>query len=289
MTVMAVLISVVFAGCFLTDPKTEKNDPTDPTTLPTQPMINVTGGMVAGSAEWAERINEYYNLDASNGLDVYVWQMAQRIYSFGVLPHSEQPREPLDEELLKMPGVSYDIMAHILWSYDIAEEDIHIIPWQNPISSYIPEYWVYTEGETEAEHTAKQAKYIETIRYLLLDYLYETPVQPIDQIVVDIDGDGRVEECYLADGITYGVSSFRFYTRELGQKKWEYMSLVAPIHWYSEMKFVVDSEGKVWIDAVCLGFGTEDELQRLEIKLMEGYVDFLHNGETILRGLSPDE
>ena len=31
---------------------------------------------------------QYFDLDDSNGLDVYVWQLAENSYYFGLLPHT---------------------------------------------------------------------------------------------------------------------------------------------------------------------------------------------------------
>ncbi len=84
-----------------------------------------------------DKYPEYFGLDASNGLDVYVWEMAEDCYYFGLLPHTEEQRDWLSTELLNLQGVDVDKMRQILSTYNIDENDINIIPWQNPISSYI--------------------------------------------------------------------------------------------------------------------------------------------------------
>lgn len=43
---------------------------------------------------------EYFDLDASTGLDVYVWQMSPGSYYFGLLPHTASPRDSTAQELL---------------------------------------------------------------------------------------------------------------------------------------------------------------------------------------------
>ena len=90
---------------------------------------------------------QYFGLTPENGLDVYVWQMAKNRYSFGLLPHSEAGRQMFDPELMNLRGASADEMRAILSSYNISEKKINVIPWQNPLSSYIGEWWIINEGE----------------------------------------------------------------------------------------------------------------------------------------------
>ena len=107
---------------------------------------------------------EYFGLDASGGLDVIVWQMAEELYAFGLLPHSDTPRGMIDEELMSLRAVNAEQMRKILDSYSIADDDIYIIPWQNPISSYLCEYFIHFAGKDPTE--ARQA-YIEKIREMI--------------------------------------------------------------------------------------------------------------------------
>lgn len=57
---------------------------------------------------------EYFDLDASAGLDVYVWQMAPDSYYFGLLPHAASPRDSTAQELLALRGASSEQMRYIL-------------------------------------------------------------------------------------------------------------------------------------------------------------------------------
>ena len=82
---------------------------------------------------------EYFDLDASAGLDVYVWQLASDSYSFGLLPHTASPRSNISQELMSLRGANSEKMQYILTTYALNPDDIHIIPWQNPVSSYVPE------------------------------------------------------------------------------------------------------------------------------------------------------
>ena len=86
-----------------------------------------------------EEYPQYFDIDASNGLDVVVWQMAKDSYNFGLLPHSEKRRKNTDEELMNLKPVSAGEMRIILSTYKIDTGKIDVVVWQNPFSSYIPE------------------------------------------------------------------------------------------------------------------------------------------------------
>lgn len=152
--IAAVVACVAVAVCFLTNPRGNNYGETNPNKL------NETQISLMSSYP------EYFGLDSSEGLDVYVWQMAENHYSFGVLSHSKQMRDWLSDDLLNLKGVSVDNMREILATYDVDEEDIYVIPWQNPISSYIGEYWIITEGE---DINAKRNAYVERIRAMLFE------------------------------------------------------------------------------------------------------------------------
>ncbi|MBE6610168.1 MAG: hypothetical protein E7634_05835 [Ruminococcaceae bacterium] len=106
----------------------------------------------------------YIGLDASNGLDVYVWQMSRNNFYFGLLPHSDQPRDRTDDEVMDLRGVDESQMREILASYDIDESQVYIVPWQCPLSSYICEYWRIREGE---DIEAKKAEYLDYVRKMI--------------------------------------------------------------------------------------------------------------------------
>lgn len=109
---------------------------------------------------------QYFDLDASKGLDVYVWQMAKDSYSFGLLPHAEPQREWIASELLGLKGIKADKMRLILSTYNVDEQEIHIIPWSNPASSYIGVYWIVSEENSIEE---QQKEYVEMVKGMLFD------------------------------------------------------------------------------------------------------------------------
>ena len=108
---------------------------------------------------------EYFDLSTLKGLEVYVWQMAPDSYSCGVLPGTN--REKTLEELMKLKGAAADEMKAILSSYDINERDIVIVPWQNPISSYLGEHMISFDDEEPAAAAKRRQDYIDMIRDML--------------------------------------------------------------------------------------------------------------------------
>ena len=102
-------------------------------------VLSITSCMSKEAAELKKQYPQYFGLDASGGLDVVVWQMSQNSYSFGLLPHSEEQRNWLDEELTDLKPVNAEQMKIILSTYRIDSSKIDICIWQNPVSSYIPE------------------------------------------------------------------------------------------------------------------------------------------------------
>lgn len=114
-----------------------------------------------------EKYPEYFELPTSKGLEVYVWQMAPNSYSFGVLPGTN--REKTFDELWNMKGATVGEMRSILSSYDIDKSDIIIIPWQNPISSYIGEYWIRFADEDTSLTAKRRQEYIDNIHTMLFD------------------------------------------------------------------------------------------------------------------------
>lgn len=118
---------------------------------------------------------DYFDLPTSKGLEVYVWQMAPDSYSCGVLPGTN--REKTLEELMKLKGATIAEMQVILSTYDIAVENIFIIPWQNPVSSYIAGYWISQKDEDPAVVEKHKQEYIDGIRQMLFGTEYSASVK----------------------------------------------------------------------------------------------------------------
>ena len=124
-----------------------------------------TSGTTVEFDSLKEKYPEYYDLDTSKGLEVYVWQMAPGSYSFGLLPGTD--REKTDQEIWNLRGTSAEEMKSILSGYNVEEKDVFIIPCQKPISSYIGEYWVRQEDEDAESMKVRRQAYVESIRDML--------------------------------------------------------------------------------------------------------------------------
>ena len=60
-----------------------------------------------------------------------------------------------------------DQMKIILSTYELYHDDIHIVPYQNPLVSYVGEYWKVFDGESDDEVNARREAYIENVREML--------------------------------------------------------------------------------------------------------------------------
>lgn len=223
---------------------------------------------------------EYFDLDASAGLDVYVWQMAPDSYYFGLLPHTASPRDSTAQELLALRGASSEQMRYILAAYALDPDDIHVIPWQNPISSYIPECWIVTENGESLEE--KQAQYIETVSAMLFgegDTLLHDDYPIYDSIVFDVDGDGIDEVCVLGFGRTSGLFTFTFRAAEIGADTLKYDTLFCT-EWY-DLSFIRGDDGVVRVQGIDQKEPPQTHL--FDIAVVDGSIQLTEDGQSISR------
>lgn len=161
--VVALVACVVVAVCFLTNPVKDNTDQTEDIPTPTPTPI-----VLSDKYKWLlEYCPEYFRIDASDGLDVYVWQMAANSYSFGVLPHKDTQRHGISSELMELKATSADQMLAILSTYDLGEGNIHIVPWRHPLFGYIPDWSASEEGGGSEDADEKTDEYIERVRNIL--------------------------------------------------------------------------------------------------------------------------
>ncbi|MBO5294887.1 MAG: hypothetical protein J6B71_06585 [Clostridia bacterium] len=120
-----------------------------------------------------QKYPEYFGLDASAGLDVYVWQMGPNSYSFGLLPHSEVPRYRFSPELGDLKETGVEEMRVILSTYDIDSSQIHVLPWDNWLSSYRGWYSIIDEDDPYE----KAEIYVEFLRQKLFGEVVFTTSQ----------------------------------------------------------------------------------------------------------------
>ena len=71
---------------------------------------------------------EYYNLDTFKGIEVYVWQTEEGEYQCGAMGGTNIGKSHEDILNLVMNGATFNEMRTILSSYNIAKENIIIIP-----------------------------------------------------------------------------------------------------------------------------------------------------------------
>ena len=223
---------------------------------------------------------EYFDLDASAGLDVYVWQMAPDSYYFGLLPHAASPRDSTAQELLALRGASSEQMRYILAAYALDPDDIHVIPWQNPISSYIPECWIVTENGESLEE--KQAQYIQTVSTMLFgegNTLLHDGYPIYDSIVFDVDGDGIDEVCVLGFGRTSGLFTFTFRAAEIGADTLKYDTLFCT-EWY-DLSFIHGDDGVVRVQGIDQKEPPQTHL--FDIAVVDGSIQLTEDGQSISR------
>ena len=223
---------------------------------------------------------EYFDLDASTGLDVYVWQMSPDSYYFGLLPHTASPRDSTAQELLALRGASSEQMWYILAAYALDPDDIHVIPWQNPISSYIPACWIVTENGESLEE--KQAQYIETVSTMLFgegDTLLHDDYPIYDSIVFDVDGDGIDEVCVLGFGRTSGLFTFTFRAAEIGADTLKYDTFFCT-EWY-DLSFIREDDGVVRVQGV--DHKDPPQTHLFDIAIVDGSIQLTEDGQSISR------
>ena len=158
---IAVIACIVLAVCLMTDPITNENametDPGSSENVMSEETLNLDA--------LRETYPAYFDLDTSDGLDLYVWQMAADSYSCGLLPGTNPDKT--SEELLKLKGATIPEMRAILSTYEIDREDIRIVPWQNPASSYLNAYWVGGKDESSANAQKRRQDIIDGIQKML--------------------------------------------------------------------------------------------------------------------------
>ena len=213
----------------------------------------------------------YFGLDASKGLDVIVWQMAAGSFSFGMLPHSES-RDWLSSELWDLRSVSAVSMRAILSTYDISEDKIYIVPWQNPISSYISDYssrWAAMD-----DVTPYQNMYITMVRNMLFENTLRSRYPTVyESEWFDVDGDGEREYNMIGMGLVDGVFMFCYIISEDG-KTAEYYDI-----FYSEpmsFQFIVfDGHYRL------RGRNEKGEVRVFDISFKDGHICLTENSDAL--------
>lgn len=125
-----VAAGAVVAVCFLTNPVSEKNIP----------------DTNADSTRYLRKqYPEYFDLDTSEGLELYVWQMGRSAYFCGLMSgktsreiaEAAQAEGEIRTDLWNMQGVTVTEMKLILSDYKIGKEKVKLIPYSMLYSSYL--------------------------------------------------------------------------------------------------------------------------------------------------------
>lgn len=163
---VAILACVALAVCFLTDPPADQPD------APAEskpPVLGETDPEKLNDAQKAlqERVPEYFGLDTTNGLDVFVWQMAKGgSLMFGLRGYSEHAGAFVlySSDPLWMKGTTCAEMRTILSTYDVDPAQVRIVFRQPLHSSYLPDWQITLQGENIH---VKQAAYAEIVHNML--------------------------------------------------------------------------------------------------------------------------
>ena len=144
-------------------------------------------------AELRKQYPEYFGLDISKGLKVYVWQMSNDGYFCALLKGSDNKTEA---EIGGMKGTTIEQMRLILSTYGLEEKEIEVVPFHNPISSYWYEIdndykvWIRRLVKENMPFTNEELEGLKSPPFSIADVVY------------DVDGDGQLETCSLNRGPT---------------------------------------------------------------------------------------
>jgi hypothetical protein len=136
---------------------------------------------------------EYFGLDTSKGLKVYVWQMSNDGYFCALLAGSDNKT---DVEIGGMKGTTIEQMRLILSTYGLEEKEIEVVPFHNPVSSYWYEIdndykvWIRRLVKENMPFTNEELEGLKSPPFSIADVVY------------DVDGDGQLETCSLNRGPT---------------------------------------------------------------------------------------
>ena len=73
-------------------------------------------------------------------------------------------------------------MREILATYDVSEDEIHVIPWHHPLSSYLGSWQIIAEGD---DPEAKKQAYAESVRDMLMGNENTLLADPNDEERID--------------------------------------------------------------------------------------------------------
>jgi len=267
--IVAIVACIALAICFLTMPQ-------DGISSPSEPELGITDSdkLTYEQQYLMEQHPEFFGLDASGGLNIYVYQLAPEHYSFYLSEHSENT-PPINMASFK-GSIGASSMRLILDTYDVTREDITVIPFQHPLSSYIGSIFYIQEGEASEVTEARKNAYKEKILDMLFEDVYLS--MPIyDSMQFDVDGDGKVEHCVLGFGVTSGLFTFTFKASEVTTGEWEQEYFNVFISDWYKLSFVTCDDGIVRVQ----GIDRNDDIHLFDISIVGVNVHLTENGVPI--------
>ena len=207
---------------------------------------------------------EYFELDTTNGVTVYVWQMAAGSYSCGLLAGPPQTHTNMDiQQLGGSLSTSIKDMKAILSSYALPRDMITVLPVRMLHSSY---FYQIDAGYTKGVQAL----------FGLDSYMSGGPAPSSDAVMCDIDGDGKQEHVLITMGPTYGRFSFRLSVYDVDSGQSEYTGVFgSPV---MDLRLELGADDSVYL---C---GTEhfsDKYHRYDVTMQDGVVSITENGVPI--------
>ena len=154
LVIFGIVACAALAVCLLTDP--------------IEPKQRYVERDAERLAQLEEQYPEYFDLDASRGLDVYVCEFAPKDFGFIPFPHSDEPITSNTAFFGYECVYGIENMRSILSTYAVKEEDVNVIAFQHPNSSHISSVYIILEGETEEDVLQRAQEYVAAIRKQLL-------------------------------------------------------------------------------------------------------------------------
>lgn len=154
---------------------------------------DLDGAFTSEYLEMMEVYPDYFGLDPTKGIEVYVWQLARNSYSCAIKEGTGKNHKPND--LLRLPPISMSTVHRILELQNIDVNQAVLIPIVMPHSSY------------HYEITKEYVEKLETLFYPQTGNVMNVGSAK-SRAFFDIDGDGKNEEVLISSGPEMVAPSF---------------------------------------------------------------------------------
>ena len=226
----------------------------------TEPVVRMVPP--AGVQQLMTKYPEYFGLEHTKGLEVYIWQTEQGDYACGLL--SGRNRNYTKEEIwqLRDHPASLEEMQVIVLSYmpDVSRSEVAVIEVRITDAGYD---YVFDNQEMIDEMFWSNFP-------VLVAFGYYVPI--IDSATFDIDGDGKEESCTLGYGPTSGLFTVTLRVQENGEN--EYFNTYMLDH--GDLSFVKTDSG--WKLKLIPSLG-DLEVVYYSFSVRDGNIVLTRNGE----------